>query len=260
MTTAEVTSHIILLGSQGQPKIDGTIGGFRVANPLDTKEGLTRDFLVVRDSKKIPGTVEFQRVRERSGNNQPMEFRTWKQRNPNNFPSDFQSTFSESVLIYARNSSSGQPEQPIVDARRKLDQGFKGASHRVRFVRDANRDSSHPIDYNFIVGIENAQVIFEAEDNKGRPIEIAEDVGFVVIEDRIGQRSYTHSAGVTLGDNHGMDYFFQSEKNEFTVPSASFYNPDDRHDPHYRATGQVYTRAGLLIPPIASALRQLKTS
>lgn len=257
-------SPTVLLGSRAEQKIKSVIGGINMALPESSADGFRR-FIVVKDVKSenptAPKQVEINERFTLDGEHlgyMPRVLYT----GPFDSLEQLQKVVSvdtlkqivPTVLIFAQDSESFVRPQPINEHKiYKLEEGYLGARNRVDFIKERNAQGLK-IDYDYVIGIENAQVYSSIGSDKA----VATDTGFIYAENRLGEWSAAHSAGITFNDgNHGLTLFARSADTEFHVPAGHMTGAADKQDPHVEATGRMYSRDELLTPPVATVIYQL---
>lgn len=255
---------VSLLASQAEAKINATIGAIRVAFPLETE---SRRFIVVRDEKiSEPNEPRSIMVYEsiEGARDEPLSPATilYSGRYSTGLLKGVISdeTFEGNtgdMVIYAQDSLSFINPQPIKEHDQyKRDEGFQGSFNRVNYLKELNKKSEEPIDYDHIVGIENAIVVFDEQKPEETIQKIKLDIGFVRVENRDGQVGRASSTGIILGEDDGTRSFYLSAGTNFQKPAGHFYSPEDPQNPHTKATKGMYDRATLLTPAVAIALKQ----
>jgi hypothetical protein len=254
----------ILLGSQAEQKIRGVIGGINQALPVSVLNGLRR-FIVVKDLKSedltAPKKVEISERLTYYGEHaiQPYEvlytgpFASLQQLEKL-ISQETLASIAPTAVIFAQDSESFVRPQPIKEhVIYNLDEGYLGARNRAEYVKQRNAEGLN-IEYDYILGVENAQVYSKIGEDEAA----VTDTAFVYGENREGEWAVAHSAGITFADgNHGLTLFERSAQTEFNVPAGHMTGAADKQDPHVEATGNVYSREELLIPPIATVIYQL---
>lgn len=255
----------ILLASQKEPKIRGSIEAIREVFPAESR---LRRFVTVRDLKEKDSTNQskiqvYEYVEQRGELTSRVATLYEGAQLPKAQLHDkiFDGVFPgvQVVQLYAQDSESFVNPQPVKEHLvYHLDEGFEGALNRVDYVRKRNAVLPDPISYDYIFGIENALVVFTAK-NRGEERKIVQDIGFVVVEDAQGNQAFGTSAGVIFGEKRGEDFFALSAETQFNKPAGHFYSSENPQDPHIKATHGLYSRAELLIPAIAIPLIQLSS-
>lgn len=283
MQTIEKKPLTVLLGSKAKQKIDGSICGIDKALPDPSPTGLRR-FIVIRDidsdDPTAPQQIEIQEKFTRGGE-LSLEVPRVLYTGPFNSLQALKELVSVETLkkivptvwLFAQDSASFLNPQPVNEHKiYKLEEGYAGAKNRVDSAKRKNDEAGeNKIDYDYVVGIENAQVYSRIERvrtffrrrlsrNKKSEKAAVTDTAFIYIENREGDWEVSHSAGVVLQDgNHGLDLFHESAETGFQVPAGHLSGAVEKQDPHIEATGDLYSRAELLTPPIAIVLKQLHT-
>jgi len=282
LETSKRSATVVLLASLAGPKIDGTTQAVQATIPFafDTQ----RHIIVLRDhkqpSRESPRTVDMEVSIEQSGfpnfsfvavpdridsSGHTLLKNVGKQTEytgPQLSVAEVKAAIADRqhrqssppIIIYAQDSPSFENPQPVVV--QTVEEGYRGAANRAAYVKERNSLQPHPIPYDYVVGIENAQ--FRSRISGTPPKEVVTDTAFVYVENWEGDWAAAHSAGVALGPNHGVTFFEQSRATGFNKPAGHIFDPENPQDPHGKATGGLFTRADLLATPITVALQQLE--